>query len=37
MNQINPYRHGGEALAFDGFGNRSRSFNGVDDYIKKKR
>ena len=33
MNQINPYRHGGEALAFDGFGNRSRSFNGVDDYI----
>ena len=33
MNQINPYRHGGEALAFDGFGNRSRSFDGVDDYI----
>ena len=33
MNQINPYRHGGEALAFDGFGNRSRSFNGVDDYV----
>ena len=33
MNQINPYRHGGEALAFDGFGNRSRNLNGVDDYI----
>ena len=33
MNQINPYRHGGEALAFDGFGNRSRDFNGVDDVV----
>ena len=33
MDIINPYIHGGEALTFDGFGNRSRSFDGVDDYI----
>jgi hypothetical protein len=33
MDIINPYIHGGESVAFDGFGNRSRSFNGVDDYI----
>jgi len=33
MDIINPYIHGGEALTFDGFGNRSRSFNGVADYI----
>ena len=33
MDIINPYIHGGESVAFDGFGNRSRSFDGVDDYI----
>ena len=33
MDIINPYIHGGEALTFDGFGNRSRSFDGVDDVI----
>jgi len=32
MDIINPYIHGGEALTFDGFGNRSRSFDGVDNY-----
>ena len=33
MDIINPYIHGGEALAFDGFGNRSRSLDGSSDYI----
>ena len=33
MDIINPYIHGGEALTFDGFGNRSRSFDGVNDVI----
>jgi len=33
MDIINPYIHGGEALTFDGFGNRSRSFDGVDDNV----
>ena len=33
MDIINPYIHGGEALTFDGFGNRSRSFDGVDDTV----
>jgi hypothetical protein len=33
MDIINPYIHGGESVAFDGFGNRSRSFNGSSDYI----
>ena len=33
MDIINPYIHGGEALTFNGFGNRSRSFDGVDDYV----
>jgi hypothetical protein len=34
MQIINPYRFEEEsATSFDGFGNRSRSFNGVDDYI----
>lgn len=33
MDIINPYIHGGEALTFDGFGNRSRSFNGVDEVV----
>ena len=33
MDIINPYIHGGESVPFDGFGNGSRSFNGVDDYI----
>ena len=33
MDIINPYIHGGEDVAFDGFGNRSRSFDGVDDYV----
>ena len=33
MDIINPYIHGGEALTFDGFGNRSRSFDGSSDYI----
>ena len=31
MNIINPYRFG--AAAFSGFGNASRSFDGVNDYI----
>ena len=33
MDIINPYIHGGEALTFDGFGNRSRSLDGSSDYI----
>ena len=34
MQIINPYRFEEEsATSFDGFGNRSRSFDGVDDYI----
>ena len=33
MNIINPYIHGGDEVAFDGFGNASRSFDGVSDYI----
>ena len=33
MDIINPYIHGGESVPFDGFGNGSRSFNGVDDYV----
>jgi len=33
MDIINPYIHGGEAVAFDGFGNRSRSFDGVSDEV----
>jgi len=33
MDIINPYIHGGEDVAFDGFGNRSRSFDGVDDTV----
>ena len=35
MDIINPYIHGEGAspAAFDGFGNRSRSFDGVDDYV----
>ena len=34
MQIINPYRFEEEsATSFDGFGNRSRSFNGVDDYV----
>jgi len=33
MDIINPYIHGGESVPFDGFGNASRSFNGVDDYL----
>jgi len=33
MDIINPYIHGGESVAFDGFGNRSRSFDGVSDYV----
>jgi len=32
MDIINPYIHGGEALAFDGFGNRSREYTS-GDYI----
>lgn len=32
MNIINPYRFAG-AAAFDGFGNASRSFDGINDYI----
>lgn len=32
MNIINPYRFGAGA-AFDGFGNASRSFDGLNDYI----
>ena len=33
MNIINPYRFGVAGVAFDGFGNASRSFDGVNDYI----
>ena len=33
MNIINPYIHGGDEVAFDGFGNASRSFDGVDDEV----
>ena len=33
MNIINPYIHGGDEVAFDGFGNASRSFDGSDDYV----
>ena len=33
MDIINPYIHGGESVAFDGFGNRSRSLDGSSDYI----
>ena len=30
---INPYRYSAAGVAFDGFGNASRSFNGTNDYI----
>ena len=33
MNLINSYRFGVAGVAFDGFGNASRSFDGVNDYI----
>lgn len=33
MNIINPYRFAAAGTAFDGFGNASRSFDGVNDYI----
>ena len=33
MNIINPYRFAGAGVVFDGFGNASRSFDGVGDYI----
>lgn len=33
MNIINPYIHGGDEVAFDGFGNASRSFDGSTNYI----
>jgi hypothetical protein len=33
MEVINPHRFATSAQAFDGFGNGSRSFNGVDDYV----
>lgn len=33
MEIIDPHRFGTRAQAFDGFGNASRSFDGVDDYV----
>ena len=33
MNIINPYRFAGAGVAFDGFGNASRDFDGSDDKV----